>query len=426
MQKQWQRTVAVVLSAWALPAWAGGYCSSQTPCANAGETCQGSYCVPSAKLCTGDSACQAWEKCDFTCPTGLSGGGSTSTGGGPVYADASSSSGDATAWISTDAGSSGGGSYDGMGGIPIPGDASSGPPMGADAFGPPPMDASFGPYDGGPVDPPPSTCPKSPGVCVPVLTKVPAQAGCDAFCKALVPCNLAFGSGSSSSGSSGGGGGTPPSDADASSGGIPTYPDATDWAPDVLASYDTNMPQIDAGAPDVTPGPEAQAQCVALCSVWVLDKVAPAELPVLEQCAATQAPNGCDAIQKNCETAAKAFMAAATTDDSWSLGLSMGDSTGTANSGGGGTKDGDASPVFANGDTQTAPGGADAAGAAQDLDATSGSDSAAVSDAGSTVGSDTAPAKSGCTAGTTSHGTSGLALLGLIAGALVLRRRRNA
>ncbi len=410
MYKQWQRTIAIgmALSAWAMPAWAGGFCSTQTPCTSANETCQGNYCVPTAKLCTGDSACKTWEKCDFTCPSGMAGGGSTSTGGGPVYADASSTSSDGFSW--TDAGSSGGGFVDG--GSFYPPDASSVPPFDPDGIS---FDDAF--YPTMDIGMPQSNCPASPGVCVPDLTKVPTQTGCDAFCTILVPCNLAFGGSSSSGGSSGGGGGTPPSSADASSGGIPSYPDAADM-PD-FASFDTNMPQIDAGPQP--PSPDAQAQCVALCSVWVLDKVAPAELPALEQCAATQAPNGCDAIQKSCEAAAKAFMAAATTDDSWSLGL--GSSMSTSGNEGGGTKDGDASPVFANGDTQSAPGGADAAAGSLDLDATSGSDAGA--DTASTVGTDSAPAKSGCSAGSSSQGAPiSLAILSLLAGAVILRRRQ--
>ncbi len=427
-QRQWAMVIGCVLSVAAAPAWAGSYCSTSTPCKDANETCQGSYCVPSAKLCTGDSACQTWEKCDFTCPGGMN--GSSTGSGGTSSSDASisvSSDGiswtDGGSWSSTDAGSSGSGSYDaGSGNTPEPYDASM--PWNPDGMGVPKGDAWYPTMD---IDQPYNPCPASPGVCVAVLSKVPAQAGCEAFCSALVPCNLSFANGSTSGGS---GGGVPPS-ADAGSS-DPSYPDAmpgTDQAPDAAASYDTNdlapdaemsydtnMPQYDGGPID--PGPDAQAQCVAMCSVWVLDKVGTAELTTLEQCVTTQLPSGCSAIEKNCETQAKALMAELEAHDAWSLG--MGGSLSTSGGTTGGTKDVDASPVFDNADAAASMDSG--SGAPQQFGDTVGGNSngAASADTGST-----AP-KSGCTAGTNAQAAPlSLAILGLLASTLVLRRRRS-
>jgi uncharacterized protein (TIGR03382 family) len=401
-------TVGMALCAWASPALAGGYCSDTQACKSSNETCQGNYCVPTAKLCTGDSACQTWEKCDFTCPSGIGGGGSTSTGGGTVSSDAISAS-DGFSSGSADAGSSGSGSSDASSG-PSSSDAS-GVPYQPDASEMPYPDADFNPNDGGPWVPPQSNCPKSPGVCVAVPSKVPAQAGCDTLCNVLVPCHLSFGSGQSSGGSSGGSGGgtTPSTDAGSTD---PSYPDAASNP----SEPDAMIPSYDAGSVDVTPGPEEMAQCVAICSIWVLDQVAAPELASLEQCVAVQF--GCDAVEKTCGASAKAFMKAAEANDAWSLG--MGGSMTSGGSETGGTKDGDASPVFDNADAST--GGTDdsGSGAPQQIGDTVGGD------AGSTAGQDSAAPKSGCSAGTTSHGSAGLAILALLGSALILRRRRNA
>ena len=333
-------------------------------------------------------------KCDFTCPGGMSsGGGSTGTSSSDASVTVAV---DGISW--TDGGSSGSGSSDaGSGNVPSP-DADNIPQPGdglssSDAT-PIPDDAYWVDYN----------CPKTTGVCVAVLSKVPVQAGCEALCSALVPCHLSFGSGTVSSSSGGSsGGGVPPSSADAGQT-DPSYPDSasgTDMPPDFpdAASYDTNMPQYDGGPID--PGPDAQAQCVAMCGVWVLDHTADTELAALETCVSTQQPSGCSAIEKNCEAAAKAFMTAAEANDAWSLGLggsfSSSDSTAT-----GGTKGGDASPALG----------------AADAGATGGTESnSAATSSGST-------SSSGCTAGATSHNATGLSLLGLFASALILRRRR--
>ena len=416
--KNWQMMVALSLTlcAWAAPAWATGMCSDKQACASPNDTCQGSYCVPTAKLCTADGACQTWEKCDFTCPMGIGGGGSTGTVGGTVSADAgSATSSDGVSWSSTDAGSSGSGSLDG-------GSFPSAP----DATGVPSPDADFLPPDGGPWQPPQSTCPKSPGVCVPVLSKVPTQAGCDALCKAVVPCNLSFGGGSSSGGSGGGtapsadAGSTDPSYPDASSGGGgPNYPDVAQS--DASATFDTNMPQIDAGPMDVTPGPDDMARCLAICSVWVLDQVAPTEFAGIEQCFAAQAPSGCSAIETNCKAPVEAFMKAAVVNDAWSLGMG-GTSVATGGNDTGGSKDGDVT-LSGNSDA-TGAGNADAgSGTPQNFGDTVGGDASA--DGGTSGGGGSGAPQSGCTAGTASStAPRGLALLGLFTAALVLRRRR--
>ncbi len=399
MRKQWQKMVVigVALSAWAVPAWAGGYCSTQSPCKSANETCNGNFCVPTAKLCTGDSACQTWEKCDFTCP-----GGTSSTGGTTVSVDAGST-GSGSADASTSVATDGIMWTDGGKSDPSAPDAANVLPSEDAGPNQPPDDAFYPTMD---IEQPKNNCPASPGVCVAVLTKVPAQAGCDAFCGALVPCGFGFGSGttsSSSGGSSSGGGGTPtPSTDDASS--SPSYPDAapgTDQAMDAGA-YDTNMPQLDGGPVDTTPGPEAQAQCVAICSLWVLDHTADTELAALEQCVA--GATTCDGISKGCDAQGKAFMTAAEANDAWSLGLGGFGGTSTASGGTtGNTKDSDATTaVFGNADAgATAP----------------------QSDSATTAGA-ASPASSGCTAGSAPQSAPmGLGLLGLLTGALILRRR---
>ncbi len=405
MWKQWKQSIAVsmALCAWAAPAWAGGYCSDKTPCKSASETCQGNYCVPTAKLCTADSTCAAWEKCDFTCPGGMSGGGG-STG---------TSSSDASVTVTSD-----GISWsDGGSGFQSQPDAA-GVPAQPDADNIPQPDDAYASYDATPipddaywVD---NNCPKTTGVCVAVLSKVPVQTGCEAFCAALIPCNLGFGSGTTTSSSGGSGGGTPPSAADAGQT-DPAYPDAgqggSDQPPDFpdaaaqmdAAYYDTNMPQYDGGPID--PGPDAQAQCVSMCSLWVLDHTADTELAAVETCIATQAPNGCSAIEKNCEAQAKAFMTAAEANDAWSIGLGGSFSSSDQATSGGGTKGGDTAPVLG----------------AADAGATGGTES---NNAASGAGSS---GSSGCTAGATNSGAStSLGLLGLMASAFILRRRQRA
>lgn len=399
--RKWQQMMAVgvAMAAWATPAWAGGWCSNNEPCKSPTDTCNGNYCVPTAKLCTGDSACAAWEKCDFTCPGGSIGGGS---GGTTVSVDAGSSGGssgsaDASTPVWTDAVSS----SDGGESIPPAPDAGSVPAQ----------DVMYNTPD---MTIPQSNCPASPGVCVAVLSKVPEQAACVDFCKALVPCNLAFTSSTSSSsgGSSGsGGGGVPPQPADAGET-DPSYPDAgfagSDQAPDAgqadasIPQYDVNMPEYDGGPID--PGPDAQAQCVAMCSLWVVDHVADTELAAIEQCVATQAAISCASIEKNCETQAKAFMAAAEANDAWSIGLyGMGGGSTTASDG-------------------STKGGGDAATGS--FNGADGGSTAPQSESAATGGGSSS--SSGCTAGATSSAPTGLAMLGLLAGALILRRRQQA
>lgn len=426
MWKNGWKWAVVVAGTWAMPAFAGGYCSDKDPCKAAGETCLGHYCVPTAKLCTSANSCATWEKCDFSCPTGVGGGGTTSTGGGTVSSDAiSSSDGMSGGGGSVDAGSSGGGSADASF---APGDGGSSIPAMPDADSQPnPKDAGPpNPGDAGPpqpIDDP--ACPKSPGVCVAVLDKVPAQSGCEALCKVLVPCNLSFGGGSS--GGSSGGGGAPSADAGSTD---PAEPDGASGKMDVpFPQYDASVPpDFDGGgAPmDVTPGPDEVNMCVSMCSIWKLDAVAPTELGAFESCVAGAAATGCSAIESQCKTTAEAFIKAAEANDFWSLGLGFADSTTTGSSEGGSTKDGDASPVFGNSDTASGGGtnGGDASGAPLDLDASSSSDGIqADGGASSSSGNDTGSAKSGCTAGTSASTPWGLAFLGLFVSALIFRRR---
>lgn len=406
--------VVLALCAGASPAWAGGYCSDKEPCKLAMDTCNGHYCVPTAKLCTSDSSCAAWEKCDFTCPSGIGGGGSTSTGGGTT------TSSDVSPNVTyADAGSSGSGG--GGGGAPWA-DGGSTPPQPWDA-GSGGEDQAWGPDgisfdDASAIDPGfqpdayQSNCPASPGVCVPVLSKVPAQAGCEEFCAAMVPCHLFGGSGSSSGGSSGSGGGgeSPKPDMDAGST-EPFYPDAGAGGGggggvpepfDASTGYDTNMPMVDAG-----PAPDEKAQCMALCSLLKVSQAAPAEFTALETCIAG-AGTDCKAIESTCEKAADAFMKAAEANDAWSLGMGGSMSTG-ANSEAGGGKGGDGTPVFgSDGGTQSGTLG----------DTSSSAPQASMDSSGGGASS------SGCTAAPGTTNASGLGLLGLLAaGALVLRRR---
>lgn len=436
------RTLCLGLGLWlvAVPAFAGGFCSDTTPCKSATDTCHGNYCVPTAKLCTGDSTCQAWEACNFTCPMGMAGGGSGS--GGTTTVDAGST-GSGTG--STDAASSGGGggsssdatgfaAQDGGAGIPVQIDAG-GPPQQTDAM---PNSGDAMPMPD--MDEPPvsSNCPKSPGVCVAVLQKVPVQSACEALCKTLVPCNLSFGSGSSG-GSSGGGvpgdaGSTEPATPDGGTGTDP-MPDGMGFKADVpTPSYDGGAAAGDAwvpadddamGPPDVGPGPDQMGECVALCSLWTVDKSAPAELAALQTCVGGQ--TDCAGIQKTCETSAKALMAALEANDAWSLGIFG--SFASSGSEAGGTKGGDAAAPLAADAGNGGPNGdkADAtSGMPQTGDAT-GDGLAADAGGGASAEGSSPPAKSGCSAGTSPHGSStALGLLAVAAYALVRFRRKMA
>lgn len=288
-------TGAMLLSASA--ALAAGYCDDKTACASASDTCLGSVCVPTTKVCKADSACNSWEICNKTCPGGAN--------VGTVEVSPPGSG--------TDGGSSSGGSS-GSGCASSDGDACATPV-------PDPKDAGSIPV------PNSATCPTDKGVCTADLSKVKTQPGCEALCQGVLSCNLG-GSGTtsvSSGGSSGsGGGGVPPSADDGGpspapdAGAVPVQPDASS---DPSKPDDAAIDPVDAydGKP-VTPNANDLAQCVQMCSLWVLDKVAPAELAAVEVCIASNTSD-CKKMATDCQSTADALGKALAKDDSWLIGV---------------------------------------------------------------------------------------------------------
>lgn len=383
-------------------AFAGGYCSETTPCKLASDVCNGNYCVPKTKICSNDAGCQGWEKCDFSCPGGVGGGsvGSSGSGGTGV---ASSDAGSSEAMPSSDASSGKGGSADAGGSSDQAQIDAAGS---ADANG-------FAQPDAVKVEPPKSNCPKDKGVCVAQYGKLPVQPGCDAFCAAVVGCDLNSQNqtepGQPPPAQADGGTSVPPSEGDAS--GAKKAPDT--WSADGGGEGGPDNPDAMGEPGDANiqpPNKDKQvAECVQMCSLWKLEKAGVPQLDALAVCA-EKYKNQCADLQKECQKPLdelqKALFSAG--DDSWSLGMG-GIATSMEGSNSGGTKGGD---------------NADAVGAGAPRQS---SDAGSLGDGGGAAASSNGSQASsgGCTAATAiGTSTSGLLMLFLVlSGAIVLRRK---
>lgn len=453
-----QSALALGAALWALPAAALDYCDDQTPCLQSGVSCYYHICVPDTVLCTSDSQCDGWEVCDTTC-SGLP-GATTGSGGGSTdpYPGADASSGGGGGVPSYDAGSSGF--------APQP-DAGNGDQEAIPKADVPDWDA--GSYDGGyPYDDSYTTptCPTDKGLCRAKPEKVPVQDACIDFCAVMIQCE----------GSSGGGGGSgtdepaPPipsydagssggsSGADAgSSGAAPPPPDYDAGGADKMPPpYDAGgVPyDPDAGITEPPPGPDEIAACQTICSLVMLEKIAPSEFAALTKCVAESAPEGCASVDSHCTDENEAFEAALTPKDQFVielLGLQMGGgggtkpddawngtdtdtSTGPGEDGwiyvDGGTTTGTDGDVWSGGEDAWFPSdngsqGSDTGGAPIPPDGQTTGDAKSAADASASGGGTVKAQSDGCTAGTTASGNaSGMAAL-LLAGAALLQRRRS-
>lgn len=462
----WKKMTTAAAAACAMALGAGtasaaAWCKAKPVCSKSTDTCHGGFCVPTAKLCTNDAACKSFQKCSFSCPT--VGGGSSTEPSPPKPSQDGGSSGASADAASSDAGSSG---------APMPPDAASDKkvPAPADASDPPPVPDGGQTDSSGPIDPPPANCPKSPGVCVADPVKVTPQPGCEAFCKAVLACDLGGGSSSGSGGTGtddAGSAPTPSKDAGGSSGdsaGFAPKPPADGGGSDDQA-FMPDAQASDGGSPlppDGGPGGGGDLKsCVFMCSVWKLEQVAPIELVTLEKCVATTVGQ-CKDMNAKCESALMAFTTKAIEDDSWMLGLGGmmgGGGTGVPEGGDGGSSsggdtasatdatsggadsslgaDGNAGADIAtagNTDAANPPKGSDGAATA-DADPISmpdggGTDSLAAKDAAATGGAGSAAPKDdgGCTAAHSGSGDSRgmLAMLACLGAMLWLRRRQVA
>lgn len=401
------------LSTWAIPASAIESCHDGKAC-KAGTTCMGSVCVPDAMICTSDAGCASYEKCDFTCPHGAT--------VSVTRVDGGTSSNSTDPAPSTDAKEGGGssgssGSSGGSSGAPLPPDGEK------DAQQPPP-DANVT-----------NSCPKDKGMCVIELKKVPVDAGCQAFCQVVGKCGFdqgtaSSGSGTATSGSSpgkatepmpppkegeGSGGADVPAPApdgeggaEAGGSGASDEQSGTDEDDEAPGFAETPAPDGGKDAPNTNmPEPKTSEEqlkqnieaCATMCSVWKLKNVATSELNALQACVANFQSQTCDDIEKNCDAQAKSWdKAVKAGGDDWSLSLG----------GGWGFSGGSAASDLSKGESGNQN---TAAPAAAGTDATGGSSAAGGGSAG------------GCTASPVAPGQGAAALVLLMLGALVLRRR---
>jgi len=299
--KTWTTALTALALLWAANASALTYCDTKNPCKLATDVCHGGVCVPQAKLCKSTTSCNAWQKCDFTCP----GGGTTSADPMPKPGYADASSGGAAPMPA----------YDGGAGIAMPPDAGEAPP---------PWDA--GSEDASPYIAP--NCPADVGVCVVDTSKVATMPGCLDFCTGLVTCNLV--SGGSGSGSTGSGGGGAPSpipgpgpggNGDSAPGFAPKPPDCDGCSSDKAIPMPIDAGESDSGPiGDTTSTSGDLNQCVLVCSVMILESVAHKELVAAEQCVAAY-PTSCSDMASQCTTKFQQWGEAAMADDSWTLGF---------------------------------------------------------------------------------------------------------
>ncbi len=388
-------------------AFAGGYCSETTPCKLASDVCNGSYCVPKTKICSSDAGCQTWETCNFTCPGGVGGGSGGSSGSGSTGVG-SADAGSSEAQPPSDGGSGGGKGGSDSGGSSDQAQTDAAAATDAAAFAQP---------DAVKIEPPKSNCPKNTGVCVANYGKLPVQPGCDAFCAAVVGCDLNSQNQTEPATpppvQADGGSSAPPNDGDASSG--KQSPDM--WSADAGGEGGPDDPDavsdpIDPDAKIEPPNKDKQvAECVQMCSLWKLEKAGVPQLDALAVCA-DKYKNQCADLQKECQKPLDELQKAlfGGSDDSWSLGLG-GIAVSMEGSNGGTTKGGD------NGDAV----GSGAPRQNSDAGSLGAGDTAGA--AASSNGSQAA--SGGCTAAaTTGQSTGGLLMLFMVLGGAILVRRK--